>query len=489
MTEILNFIDGGLVPPISGRRLDNVEPATGKVYGTVPDSDAGDVEAAVRAAEKAFPAWARLPAEDRARFLLALADRIDAAREELARAESIDTGKPLALARSLDIPRASSNLRFFATAAIHFHSESHSTGDRALNYTLRRPRGVAGVIAPWNLPLYLLTWKIAPALATGNTVVAKPTELAPMTAFLLAQLARDTGLPNGVLNIVHGSGAAAGAALVAHPRVPAISFTGGTVTGSAIASATAPLFKKVALEMGGKNPNIVFADADLDHAVATSLRAGFTNQGEICLAGSRLFVEESIFDTFVERFVAGARRLVVGDPLEENTDQGALISAAHRDKVLGYLDAARQEGGRILCGGGPPGSAVSERCRDGFFVAPTVIAGLDPSSRVNREEIFGPVVTVTPFRSEDEVIAWANGTEYGLAASLFTTHLGRAHRVAERLASGTVWVNCWLLRDLRVPFGGMKRSGVGREGGEEALRFFTEPKNVCVQMDTGGANG
>ena len=486
MTEILNFIDGAFVPPIAWRRLDNVEPATGKVYGTVPDSDAEDVEAAVRAAERAFPAWARLPAEERARFLLALADRIDAAREELARAESVDTGKPLALARSLDIPRASSNLRFFATAAIHFHSESHSTGERALNYTLRRPRGVAGVIAPWNLPLYLLTWKIAPALATGNTVVAKPTELAPMTSFLLARLCKESGLPHGVLNIVHGRGAQAGAALVAHPRVPAISFTGGTVTGSAIASATAPLFKKVALEMGGKNPNIVFADADLDAAVATSLKAGFTNQGEICLAGSRLFVEEKIFDAFVDRFVAGAKQLVVGDPLEERTDQGALISAAHRDKVLGYLDVARQEGGRILCGGGAPESIASARCRDGFFVAPTVIAGLAPSSRVNREEIFGPVVTVTPFKTEEEVIAWANGTEYGLAASLFTTHLGRAHRVAERLASGTVWVNCWLLRDLRVPFGGMKRSGVGREGGEEALRFFTEPKNVCVQMDTGG---
>jgi len=485
MSEILNFIDGGLVPPIGGQRLDNVEPATGKVYGTVPDSDAHDVEAAVRAAERAFPAWSRLPAEERARFLLALADRIDAAREELARAETIDAGKPLSLSRSLEIPRASSNLRFFATAAIHFHSESHSTGTRALNYTLRRPRGVAGVISPWNLPLYLLTWKIAPALASGNTVVAKPTELAPMTAFLLSGLARDVGLPRGVLNIVHGRGAGPGAALVAHPRVPTISFTGGTVTGSAIASAAAPLFKKVALEMGGKNPNIVFADADLDEAVATSLRAAFTNQGEICLAGSRLYVEESIHDVFVERFVAGARRLVVGDPLDERTDQGALISAAHRDKVLGYLETARQEGGRFLCGGGPPESIASERCRDGFFVAPTVIAGLPPMSRVNREEIFGPVVTITPFRTEEEVLGWANGTEYGLAATIFTSHLGRAHRVAERLASGTVWVNCWLLRDLRVPFGGMKRSGVGREGGEEALRFFTEPKNVCVQLSEG----
>jgi aminomuconate-semialdehyde/2-hydroxymuconate-6-semialdehyde dehydrogenase len=485
MTEILNFIDGALVPPLAGQRLDNVEPATGRVYGTVPDSDAQDVEAAVRAAERAFPAWSRLSAEDRSRFLMALADRIDAAREELARAETIDSGKPLALSRSLDIPRASSNLRFFATAAIHFHSESHSTGMRALNYTLRRPRGVAGVISPWNLPLYLLTWKIAPALASGNTVVAKPTELAPMTAFLLSQLAREVGLPKGVLNIVHGRGAAAGAALVAHPRVPTISFTGGTVTGSAIASAAAPLFKKVALEMGGKNPNIVFADCDLDEAVATSLRAAFTNQGEICLAGSRLYVEESIRAAFVDRFVAGAKRLVVGDPLDEQTDQGAIISAAHRDKVMGYLEAAREEGGRFLCGGGPPEANLPERIRGGFFVAPTVIEGLPPMSRVNREEIFGPVVTVTPFKTEDEALGWANGTDYGLAATIFTSHLGRAHRVAERLASGTVWINCWLLRDLRVPFGGMKRSGVGREGGDEALRFFTEPKNVCVQLSEG----
>jgi len=487
--RILNDIDGETVGARSGRWLDDIEPATGRVCGTLPDSDEQDVEAAVEAARRAFPDWAGTPAEERCRLLLAIANAIDARREELARAESVDTGKPIALARSLDIPRAASNFRFFATAALHFHSEAHSTDRRALNYTLRRPRGVAGLISPWNLPLYLLSWKIAPALASGNTAVAKPSELTPMTAFLLGRICREVGLPKGVLNIVHGRGAVAGAAIVRHPEVPTLSFTGGTATGAEIAKAAAPLFKKTALEMGGKNPNIVFADANLEEAVAASVRAAFTNQGEICLSGSRLFVEEGLFAPFVERFVARARALCPGDPLEEATGQGALISAAHRDKVLGYIDLARKEGGRILCGGGPPARPVSERCAGGFFVEPTVIAGLGADSRVNREEIFGPVVTVTPFRDEDEVVAWANGTDYGLAATLWTNSLPRAHRMAERIASGTIWINCWLLRDLRVPFGGMKKSGVGREGGEEAMRFFTEPKNVCIQFPHDSAQG
>jgi aminomuconate-semialdehyde/2-hydroxymuconate-6-semialdehyde dehydrogenase len=484
-TDILNDIDGKFQPARSGRTLDNVEPATGEVYGTLPDSDAADIDDAVAAARRAFPAWSRRPAEERAGYLLALADAIEARRDALASAESVDSGKPLGLARNLDMARSASNLRFFATAALHFHSESHATDYRAINYTLRRPRGVAGLISPWNLPLYLLTWKIGPALASGNTAVAKPSELTPMTAFLLSNLCREVRLPPGVLNIVHGRGAVAGEALVRHPDVPTLSFTGGTVTGAAIAAAAAPMFKKLALELGGKNPNVVFADADLEDAVATSVRAAFTNQGELCLSGSRLYVEAPVYDRFVERFVAAARRLRVGDPLDPKTEQGALVSAAHRDKVLGYLDLARREGGRFLCGGGPPEKPVSERCRGGFFVEPTVIAGLPPDSRVNREEIFGPVVTVTPFDREEEVVGWANATEYGLSASLFTRDLPRAHRMAERLAAGTVWINCWLLRDLRVPFGGTKRSGVGREGGEEALRFFTEPKNVCVRLSEG----
>lgn len=486
---IANYIDGELVEPASGRYLDNLEPATGAAYSSVPDGDERDVERAVEAARRAFPAWSGMPAEERSRLLLAVADRIEARLEDLARAESIDTGKPLSLARALDIPRAAQNFRFFATAALHFHSESHATDRQAINYTLRRPRGVAGLISPWNLPIYLLTWKVAPALAAGNTAVAKPSELTPMTAFMLAEICRDAGLPWGVLNIVHGRGASVGAAIARHPDIPTLSFTGSTATGAEIAKNAAPLFKKVALEMGGKNPNIIFADAGLEEAVAAGLRASFTNQGEICLSGSRLFVEQDVYARFVLDFAGRAARLRLGDPLDPGTEQGALISSAHRDKVLGYIEQARREGGRILCGGGPPKTAVSERCRAGFFVEPTVITDLAVSSRVNREEIFGPVVTITPFRSEDEVVAWANGTDYGLAASVWTQNLPRAHRLAERIASGTIWINCWMLRDLRVPFGGMKRSGLGREGGEEALRFFTEPKNVCIQFPHDAAGG
>ncbi|MCZ6695282.1 MAG: aldehyde dehydrogenase [Acidobacteria bacterium] len=481
-TRIEHFIDGESVPPLSGRRLDNVEPATGTAYSSLPDGDEADVARAVAAAERAFPAWSRTPVEERARILLKIADRIESDLERLAEAESIDTGKPIALARSLDIPRASTNFRFFATAAPHFHSEAYATDHRAINYTLRRPRGVVGLISPWNLPLYLLTWKIAPALAVGNTAVAKPSELTPMTAFLLGEICRDAGLPNGVLNIVQGRGATAGAALVKHELVTTISFTGGTATGAEIARTAAPSFKRVALELGGKNPNIVFADADLGRVIDTSLSSSFANQGQICLSGSRILVEERIYPDFVKRFTTATARLAVGDPREPGTQQGALISSAHRDKVMRYIEIARSEGGRILCGGGPPKQPVSARCRDGYFVEPTIITDLDPDSRVNREEIFGPVVTITPFRSEDEVVDRANATEYGLTATIWTENLTRAHRLADRIASGTIWINCWSLRDLRVPFGGMKHSGVGREGGEEALRFFTEPKTVCINL-------
>jgi aminomuconate-semialdehyde/2-hydroxymuconate-6-semialdehyde dehydrogenase len=485
MERLANYIDGNLVPPASGRYLEDVEPATGTPWAEIPDSVETDIDCAAQAAARAFPAWSHAPAAERSRILLRIADLIERDIDELARLESMDTGKPVALARSMDIPRAVSNFRFFATAILHTQSEAHTTDYSALNYTLRRPRGVAGLISPWNLPLYLLSWKVAPAIATGNTAVAKPSELAPMTAWALSNLCREAGLPPGVLNIVHGLGQSAGASLVRHEGIRTISFTGGTVTGAEIARTAASRFKKLTLELGGKNPTIIFGDADLDLALATTIRSSFSNQGQICLCGSRLLVEEKVYASFVDRFVAGARSLKLGDPLDPITQQGALISAAHRDKVMGYIALAREEGGTILCGGDAPApNQLPERCRNGFFVYPTVISGLGPECRVSQEEIFGPVVTVTSFRDEAELITLANSTEYGLAASLWTRDLTRAHRVAEQVACGTIWVNTWLMRDLRVPFGGMKNSGVGREGGDEAIRFFTEPKNVCIALQT-----
>jgi aminomuconate-semialdehyde/2-hydroxymuconate-6-semialdehyde dehydrogenase len=477
--QIRNFIDGQFVEPCGSGYLDNIEPATGQVYSQVADSDDRDVELAVMAAERAFPSWSVTPVSERSRLLLRVADLIERDLEKLARAESIDTGKPLSLARSLDIPRAASNFRFFATAILHTESETHVTDSVAFNYTLRQPRGIAGLISPWNLPLYLLSWKIAPALACGNTAVAKPSELTPMTAYLLCEICREAGLPNGVLNVVHGTGPKVGAAITAHPKIGTISFTGGTVTGRKVAETCAPMFKKVSLELGGKNPNIIFADADLEAAIAGSVRSSFANQGQVCLCGSRIFVERPVYQDFVERFVAQVKDLKVGDPLEAATDQGAIVSRTQLDKVKFYVDLATQEGGKIMLGGSTP-KPINQRCLSGFFFQPTVITGLPVSCRVNREEIFGPVVTITPFDDEAAVIRYANDTDYGLASSVWTQNLNRAHRVAERIHTGTVWVNCWLVRDLRVPFGGMKQSGVGREGGEEALRFFTEPKNVCI---------
>jgi aminomuconate-semialdehyde/2-hydroxymuconate-6-semialdehyde dehydrogenase len=477
--KIQNFIGGQFVQPVGGKYLDNIEPATGKRYSQVADSDARDVDFAVAAAETAFVDWSKKPAAERSRYLLQIANLIERDLEKFAQAESIDTGKPVSLAGSLDIPRAASNFRFFATAILHTESEAHITDNLAFNYTLRQPRGIAGLISPWNLPLYLLSWKIAPAIAVGNTAIAKPSELTPMTAYMLCEIAREAGLPGGVLNVVHGTGPNVGAAITAHPKINTISFTGGTVTGRRVAEACARLFKKVSLELGGKNPNIVFADADLDAAIAGSVRSSFANQGQICLCGSRVFVERSAYKDFVERFIEKSSKLKIGDPLEATTDQGAIVNKAQLDKIKFYVDLAEKEGGTIALGGSAPES-INERCQSGYFFQPTVITDLPVSCRTNREEIFGPVVTITPFDSEEEVINYANDCEYGLASSVWTQNLNRAHRVAERISTGTVWVNCWLVRDLRVPFGGMKASGVGREGGEEALRFFTEPKNICI---------
>jgi aminomuconate-semialdehyde/2-hydroxymuconate-6-semialdehyde dehydrogenase len=480
MEKLLNYIAGKLKEPVKGNYMANINPAIGAAYNSVPDSDAQDVEEAVLSARTAYTMWSTMPLDKRAAILNKMADLVDRDLDQLALAESVDQGKPLKLARSVDIPRASANLRFYASAAMHFAAESHLMEGEAINYTTRTPIGVAGCISPWNLPLYLFTWKIAPALAAGCTVVAKPSELTPMTAFLFSKLCIEAGLPAGVLNIVHGLGNKVGQAIVEHPDVAAISFTGGTVTGKKIASTAAPMFKKLSLELGGKNPNIIFADCDFEQAISTSINSSFSNQGEICLCGSRILVERSIYQKFVDEFVKRTKELTVGDPLEEKTRVGALISEAHMRKVLGYIDLAKSEGGQILCGGKQ--IKISGRCEQGYFVEPTVIVGLDQFCRTNQEEIFGPVVTIMPFDKEEEAIAFANSNAYGLSATIWTENLKRAHRVAHQVKSGIIWVNCWLLRDLRTPFGGMKQSGVGREGGWEALRFFTETKNICIRI-------
>jgi aminomuconate-semialdehyde/2-hydroxymuconate-6-semialdehyde dehydrogenase len=476
-----NLVDGRLCAPLSGNYLDVHEPAVGRVFARCPDSTSADVDAAVAAAQRAAAAWAATPAETRARLLNRLADLVERDLEPLARLESRDSGKPVKLARELDIPRAVANLRFFAAAITQWAGESHAMDSRTLNYTLRQPLGVVACISPWNLPLYLFTWKIAPALAAGNAVVAKPSEVTPCTAARLGELSIEAGFPPGVFNIVQGSGPGVGQALVEHAQVKAISFTGSTKTGAAIAAAAAPKFKKLSLELGGKNPAIVFADADLSESnLDTIVRSGFANQGEICLCGSRLLVERSIYDTFKQRYLAKVQALRVGDPEHAASDLGALVSKAHFDKVTGCIERARAEGGRVIAGG--DAVRLEGRCADGWFVSPTVVEGLPNASATNQEEIFGPVVTLIPFDGEDEAVAIANGTGYGLAASLWTSNLDRAHRASARLEFGIVWVNCWLLRDLRTPFGGVKNSGVGREGGVEALRFFTEAKNVCLLL-------
>ncbi len=478
--KISNYIGGESVAPISQNYLDNIEPATGKVYSQIPDSDTRDIDSAVTFAKEAFPDWSALSNEKRSEYLVKIADLIDQNHEELANAESKDNGKPIKLASIVDIPRASANFRFFATAILHFSSESHNMEGVAINYTHRSPVGVAGCISPWNLPLYLFTWKIAPALAMGNTVVAKPSELTPMTAYMLSELCQQADLPKGVLNVVHGLGNKAGQAMIEHADIPIISFTGGTETGKKIASVAGPMFKKLSLELGGKNPNIIFDDCDLDLAVKTSVRSSFSNQGEICLCGSRIFIQRSIYNKFRDEFLNKVSNLVVGDPEADNTKLGALVSEDHMNKVLSYIELAKEEGGKILAGG--ERIIVPGRCERGYFVLPTVIEGLDNECRTNQEEIFGPVVTLMPFDNEDEVIEYANSTPYGLSASIWTENLTRAHTVSQKIKSGIIWVNCWLLRDLRTPFGGMKQSGVGREGGLEALRFFSEQRNICIKL-------
>lgn len=480
MEKILNYINGTLTEPLSGNFFNNINPAEGKPYSLIPDSDKADVTNAAVAAKKAFAVWSDTPARERSTILIKIADLIDRDVDKLSVAESVDQGKPVTLARSLDIPRAAANIRFYATAILHESGEAHFTDNEAINYTQHTPIGVVGCISPWNLPLYLFTWKIAPALAAGCTVVAKPSEITPMTAYLFSKLCIEAGLPAGVLNIVHGVGPKAGQAIIEHPDIKAISFTGGTATGKIIAATAGPMFKKLSLELGGKNPNIIFADCDFEKAVSTSIQSSFSNQGEICLCGSRIFVERPLYEKFLKEFTARTKALVVGDPLDEKTNLGAMASEAHMKKVLSYIELAKQEGGTIVSGGKQVN--LNSRCANGYFIEPTIITGLSHACRTNQEEIFGPVVTIMPFDSETEVLEYANSTTYGLAATIWTENLNRAHRVAAQVKSGIIWVNCWLFRDLRTPFGGMKQSGIGREGGFEALKFFTDEKNVCIRL-------
>ena len=484
MLKIENYIGGELVAPISNEYLDNFNPAIAEVYSLIPDSDERDVERAVKAAKKAFPVWSKMSAEQRHDILMRVSNLIERDLDLLATAESIDNGKPKSLAKAVDIPRAVANFKFYATAAMHVWNESHDTfqedGGRAINYTLRQPLGVVGCISPWNLPLYLFTWKVAPALASGNCVVAKPSEITPMTAYLLSKLCIEAGLPAGVLNIVHGLGTKTGGAIVTHKDVKAISFTGGTATGEWIAREAAPKFKKLSLELGGKNPNIIFADCNYEEMLETTVRSSFSNQGQICLCGSRIFIERPIYEKFKADFVERVSKLKIGDPLDESTNIGAVVSKQHLEKVLSYIELAKTEGGKILLGGNQV--KINGRCENGYFIEPTIIENLAFDCRTNQEEIFGAVVSIQPFDTEAEVLSYANSVEYGLSATVWTENLSRAHRIAEKIESGIVWINCWLLRDLRTPFGGMKNSGVGREGGFEALRFFTEEKNVCVKF-------
>ncbi|MCE7733721.1 MAG: aldehyde dehydrogenase [Candidatus Heimdallarchaeota archaeon] len=480
MEKLANYIGGKNIPPVDNNYIDNINPSTGKVYSLIPDSGEKDVFNAIQAAEEAFPTWSLTSISKRSAILLRIARLIEENLDEFAQAESKDNGKPVNLAKSVDIPRAAANFHFYGTAILHTSTHSYVNEDVSLNYTLRQPIGLVGCISPWNLPLYLFTWKIAPALASGNCVVAKPSEITPMTAYMLSKLCIQAGLPPGVLNIVHGYGPSVGENIIKHPKIKAISFTGGTVTGAKIASIAGPMFKKLSLELGGKNPNIIFADCDFDKMIETTIKSSFRNQGEICLCGSRIFIERPIYEKFKSEFIKRTNELIVGDPNNDTSDLGAIVSKDHFDKIKSYIQLAQEEGGTILSGGNTV--KLEGDLSDGYYLRPTIIEGLDHLCRTNQEEIFGPVVTIMPFDTESEVLDYANSTQYGLSATIWTSDLNRAHRVASLVQSGIIWVNCWMVRDLRTLFGGMKNSGVGREGGFEALDFFTEPKNITIQL-------
>ena len=481
MIKIQNFIGGEYQDPKNGRFLPVYNPATGEHYADCPDSDAMDVVQAIQAGSQAFKAWSKTPVAKRAQILNKIADLMDERAEELAAAETMDQGKPKWLSLKAEIPRAASNFRFFAAKILTEENKSSTMDDQAINYAIRQPIGVCGLISPWNLPLVLFTWKLAPCLAMGNTAVCKPSEVTPMTAYLMGNILNDAGLPKGVCNIIFGRGPEAGETLVSHPGVPLISFTGGTKTGLAIQNAAAPHYKKVSLELGGKNANIIFKDADIKKAVEISLRASFQNSGQICLCGSRLMVQQDIYEEFMTEFKKQASDLKVGDPTEDNTFMGPVVSKEHKEKIMAAIEQAKKENGKITLGGGEP--QLSEKNKNGYFIEPTIIEDLTNCSELWQEEIFGPVVTVMPFKYPADAVKWANTSPYGLSCSIFTKDIKRAHKVAAEIEAGTVWVNTWMKRDLRVPFGGMKGSGVGREGGDNSLNFYSETKNICISLE------
>jgi len=482
MQQIKNFINGEYIESLSKKWLDNYNPSNGEVYSQIANSNQDDVENAYQAANDAYKNWSNTTIGERSKILLKIADLIEENLVELAEAESKDNGKPLSLALTVDIPRAAANFRFFGNAITQFASEAHeSVGMDTINFTLRQPLGVVGCISPWNLPLYLFTWKIAPAIAAGNTVVAKPSEITPMTAYLLGDICNKAGLPKGVLNIINGMGESAGNAIVEHQKIKAISFTGGTKTGEHIARTAAPMFKKLSLELGGKNPNLIFADCDYETMLETTVRSSFSNQGQICLCGSRIFVEKSIYEKFKTDFIEKVSKLKVGNPLDAETNIGALVSKQHLEKVQSYIKIAEKEGGKILFGGK---EIVVDGLENGYYMQPTIIEITSNDCKINQEEVFGPIVSIMPFETEDEVLDMANDVKYGLSATIWTKDLDRTMRLSKNIETGIVWINTWMNRDLRTPFGGTKDSGVGREGGFEALRFFTEAKNVCIKYSS-----
>jgi len=481
MKIISNYIDGKLTKPKESKYIDVFNPSTGKVYAKCPDSSSLDLKLAVKSANKAFYEWKNKTNEERSKILFNVASELEKNQNEFAIAETIDNGKPLNDSKNIDIPRAINNLRFYASIVINQSSESHSLPNNVINYTLRDPLGVVSCISPWNYPLHILTWKIAPALAIGNCVIAKPSEVTPMTAYLFSKICIKAGLPKGVLNILHGPGHNIGDKIVKHPDIKAVSFTGGTKTGKIISSAASSLLKKVSLELGGKNPVIVFDDCNYKEMLKTTIKSSFGNQGQICLCGERIFIQEKLYEKFKKDFIKETKQLKIGDPLNSKTNQGAIVSREHYNKILSYFKNVKNSGANFLIGG--DSKKIKGSCSKGWFIEPSIIENLDRKSSCYREEAFGPVVSLHKFKTREEVIKLANETSYGLSASIWTSNLKTAHQVAQMIDFGIVWVNAWNLRDLRTPFGGMKDSGIGREGGNESMKFFSEPKNVCINYN------